>query len=559
MSAIFPYIKGCYKYGFYCECIKWCDRCLTLCDKVEVKILKGKSLFHIFRKDQLCLRSARICEKDYRFLHAQCYEKTKDVILLLGLALDSGCLDPEGSKFLDLAMIDFLHETNRLNDCSRCLLCREKKVLLRSHLWPRALLDHATSKSVSKKLMLSWDKNGRWFGPKEVTFFMFCKTCEEILNKHGEYLFVAKFFQKICDLTTKEIEYDKWLYQFCVGVIFRCLAQRHMEKFLNGDELYEVFLKCRQLLLSFKFVAAHPMDTDSINVFLLLSPLKLKTEEKFLNQVLQMAGLFAVEEFRLGDGVISIPREAHFVLCHFGTLNFLLKLKPSKEVQLPSSALISISNGVFEIPSEEERRALIPNGLWMFFRHLAQDIETKWLQIPAKQLELLSKFDEELYSSFTSSNTAVQIKPHSVTGSFKVINTMPQPFEILRSSSQPSFVNLENGHRILLHYNIVHTNNVEETLFLAVGPGKGFGLSNPYVIYHEYYPTGLQFTSGFFISKENLEAQDYLPNSKPKALLSQFQSLQNFRVHVSRLLDSILNQKGLSSIESLLQKIKDER
>ena len=47
----------------------------------------------------------------------------------LGMALDNDCLDSEGSKMFDLAMMDcIIHGTNKLKDCKQFYLCRRKLI-----------------------------------------------------------------------------------------------------------------------------------------------------------------------------------------------------------------------------------------------------------------------------------------------------------------------------------------------------------------------------------------------------------------------------------------------
>ena len=59
---------------------------------------------------------------------------------MLGEVLDDGCLDDEGSKLLDLSMIEYVKGTTSLKPCRRYLLCHQKASLKKSHLWPESLL-----------------------------------------------------------------------------------------------------------------------------------------------------------------------------------------------------------------------------------------------------------------------------------------------------------------------------------------------------------------------------------------------------------------------------------
>ena len=125
---------------FYCKVDYQCERyeeCITFCtiaeknsklhnDKLNLKIWRAKSLFKVYKREQRYLRLKSLSKSEYYQLHKKCYEKTKEVIGILGMALDNDCLDSEGSKMFDLAMMDYIHGTNKLNDCKRCYLCRRK-------------------------------------------------------------------------------------------------------------------------------------------------------------------------------------------------------------------------------------------------------------------------------------------------------------------------------------------------------------------------------------------------------------------------------------------------
>jgi len=72
-----------------------------------------ESLFFMSIEDRLstCKRCKTRREsepaKKYRLLHRQCYDNTRKLINLLTVALDKGFIDEEGSRMLDLAMIDY--------------------------------------------------------------------------------------------------------------------------------------------------------------------------------------------------------------------------------------------------------------------------------------------------------------------------------------------------------------------------------------------------------------------------------------------------------------------
>ena len=96
-------------------------------DQVKLKIVKGKALFHLFKKEKLHLLSNASTMPSQSFFasHTACFSKLKEIITLLGDSLDQEILDDEGSRMLDFAMMDCICETNKLYECHRCYLCRE--------------------------------------------------------------------------------------------------------------------------------------------------------------------------------------------------------------------------------------------------------------------------------------------------------------------------------------------------------------------------------------------------------------------------------------------------
>lgn len=94
----------------------------------ETKVLKGKARFYGYKRKLMNIlvnKNIRLTKEGSKIL-SECFTYMKEVILLLGNALDQNMLDAEGSKLLDWAMIDCISTTNQLHCCKRCLLCRKK-------------------------------------------------------------------------------------------------------------------------------------------------------------------------------------------------------------------------------------------------------------------------------------------------------------------------------------------------------------------------------------------------------------------------------------------------
>ena len=310
------YIEECYLNGYYNECVSECESFLKTSSlnesselRTAVMLTQGKALFHIYCTEQEILRKQHVPKNLTR--HSACYSNTKLAINLLGSLLDKDLLNDEGSRILDLCMIDYIHQTNQ--SCQRCLLCRKKGKLKKSHIWPKAILEDFSSgvemPDSRRVLLVSWQSQNKYLTPKEVTFYMFCESCEGLLSRHGETQFVPKFFRQIYDVSVTEkpqsafsIEYGNWLYEFCVGIIFRGIAQRNMLKFVNSEEIYEVLTLCRSFLLECSSdISDSALKVRELDICIMISPTEAKgkdTESGFINRVLNMPALYGVEEIQ---------------------------------------------------------------------------------------------------------------------------------------------------------------------------------------------------------------------------------------------------------------------
>lgn len=156
---LLAFARCCYQYCKHRECIEVTSKLIQLlklheCDQSmanEAKLLKAKSLFfHYQNKQHVFLQKRGEGDiKKVEKLKKECYECAKEAILLLGIALDHNFLDEEGSKLLDFAMIDYLRETNDLNYCQRCLLCRRKTKLRKSHIFPKSILKYIATDMIT--------------------------------------------------------------------------------------------------------------------------------------------------------------------------------------------------------------------------------------------------------------------------------------------------------------------------------------------------------------------------------------------------------------------------
>lgn len=560
----YQYIHQCYTRKCYTECLFICEELLKTggnsvhanCD--DILLVKGKVLFHSFMNEFVVLKQQKghLQEKIFRTRHSDCFAKARQAIDIFGILLDSGFLegDPEGSQFLDLSMIHLAYETNDLRSCKRCLLCRKIAKLHRSHIWPRAILQDFSSDlelpKSKRTLLVSWKSHERYSSAKEVTFFLFCGSCENLLSGHGESQFVPQFFRKVQNLScdSQGIEYGSWLYEFCIGIIFRGLLQPSIMKFVNCDETYSMLTFCREFLLKL-IVSDRPItNCDSIpDVHIVLDQVESDDDpNKYIHRLLNLLAFYGVEEISLADGSVTRPRTAQYFIAHFGIVNIIMKFKASKYEFNPATK-INFSGGIFSILDSSQRQHLIPPGIWSEFIRLVDFQANKEDQPVCKEnVDILGAVDRDL------SSMLLQLKLSA--SSPKLVSFLPKDFVVLRSDVQ-SCVELPTGHRLLLHY-LITLKGCEETMFLCIGNGGNYSLQKPYVIYH-LFKAGFQLTMAFFISANDLTAQEFLPETHNLIELKKMTPVSVFRQYIHKLLPTILLEKGFHSFRSLLYRIHD--
>ena len=221
------------------------------------KLLLGKSLVKKYSQEQRQLEM----QMDY-FTAANfgmneavkcCYDKAKNAIMQLGYCLDNGILDEEGSKLFDFVLLDYAREVNGLNKCNRCILCRRWRKLHRSHICPESILKDIVKASNQENVQFvtSMTSKHEVRTPRNENKWLLCGTCEQLLSQHGEVQFVEKFFRLLYPtIKSTSIRYDKELYNFCVGIVFRALCLTNFSYLHNKSEIHSFFVVCRDHLIN---------------------------------------------------------------------------------------------------------------------------------------------------------------------------------------------------------------------------------------------------------------------------------------------------------------------
>ena len=363
-----------------------------------MKLLQAKALFHLYKKERIHLSKFSTDIREYKTQHTSCYLKVKEIILMLGTALDKKYLDAEGSKFLDLSMIDYVEETNNLKLCNRCVLCRNKTSLKRSHLWPESLLrlyKSGVDSPANHKLFYKISEDGvlSTFSPHQFSFWMFCKECEQRLCNNGETQCIPLITNYIYDVSDPEspsrhlhLRYKEWFYYFCIGLVFRGLVSPDphvsITAFTNEDEIYNLLVLCRQAILD---LSKMKDIVDKFQISVVFTPTYIHDKHSgFMNSLLTSFGLFALSDACLSDGSVCKPREAQFFLAHCGVFNIIVPLGRSREMSFSQECLIAPVKGTYSIPPGDERMKSLPPGLVTFFRLLADSSEVHFLLQPEK-------------------------------------------------------------------------------------------------------------------------------------------------------------------------------
>ena len=555
ISNTVDYIQYTYQRRRHNECVRISESVLEIVDTdgsqseysdrdiLIIKLILGKSLYYIHKNtSKFSPADKEVSAPSHR--KKKLLPNIKKVILTLGLLLDENAIDEEGSKVLDLAMIEYIRITNNLNACKRCLLCRSKSQLKSSHVIPFFILAgyaKGMRASSSKKVYSSFDSTGEYeeFTSRQAAWWMLCGKCEGILSG-GESYFAKEIFHvmyKTSDVSnpTKEVKivYSKWLYQFMAGLAFRALAinTKGIEGFLNDTSLYKIFVDLRKFLLSAGNVFVdHPQLAIFVNP-LSVSPTDSAISSICINRMLNLPGFMALLENDEKLNFRRIPRIANFLLVHIGIVNVVATI-PGGNFTLPECSLINPQSGVFIIPPESVRFEKLPSAVWESLVLTAQMIESLDIQITQQRLqacnlsELQSSATLEEVFGITQAVTSDKefVKSHGFQPSPdpnfpKIFDFLPQNIKLKRANLNGLI--LPEGHRFLLHQTLASKidKQGEVTYFLCVGNDEDingdYPKNKPYIVWHRFMP-GLHINYGFFISCVDCSPESMLPDKHSK-------------------------------------------
>ena len=544
----------------------------------------------------------------------QCIKYAIEAVNLLGSAHDQCFIDKEGSEFLDLCMMFLIQSANALKQCERCLLCQKSaktqnvkptddnttsrchRGLHRSHVWPKAILDAFSSglvKTASQRLfrICGTEKNlTQLKSPKEMTWFMLCSDCEQLLGVHEEK-FIRRFFNKIYDtlshakpLEGQTIEYGSWLYHFCASMYLRGIAildlpcNDYLKRFRNAHKLYEIFVSCRKVLFSSSCAKKSFLHVLP-SIHLLINPISPTSEENeqfsTIHELLVSPAFLGVAASKHSKVYFKSPADSKVFVAHIGILNVIIDVN---DTMSSLAHQINPEDGVYFVPPESERNQFIPSDVKEVIYTSAKEMEVQMRSMPKKlsnshwTKNIISLPESSLEKTFMVSLAKKEdskvyfkqgIKPSQDVGKQKIMNFLPNGFKIEKSTGS---VILPPGHCLLLHCEHVKpagksadVQHAGITLFLAIGDGSEmYPADKPYVIYHKYSP-GMYFNMAVFVSKNDLSVTKLITKDEPHHIPKMLSKDQHFIKSLQLALSTKLHYLGYGSLSSFLASSKNKR
>jgi len=590
--------------------------------KYDSLLLKGRALYFLYIQIQRKLNKSKLTEDIKKQLYDDCYSINKECIQILGDLYDKGQLMHEEFFMLNRAMMDCIFQANQLDSCARCYLClnnpqniffnsstsakkdysndeqatasielslsplldantvkkdstrySNKRKLIKSHAIPKSVLQGLSTYEVGKDKRTLYVPHTsikiaqkRLVAPGEIVYHMLCHDCEELLSRHGETQFLPHFIKKIHTCTklqkieTKElfIDYGPWLYQFCVGLIFRTMYL-DAKDFVNSREIMKILHDCRMYLLSLLNHTDTSLKFNFPLVHIFISPSSVGIEEIGGNYIT----VFLQDAFNSFFGRHNEVRHSYIVTPTFfvkkiGVVNICICIAPNSLSQTFSQFTINKDGGVYWVPPESKRKKNFPPELWSVYQKSAKEVKEIYNPSNAIMSASITKdFVLDLRNA-RKQNTSSPLVTDSVhrTLSLKRINStsifLPPQFSINHAKRH---LVLPKGHTILLHANYVRGHKMGSTFFIAIGNDKVYPPSKPYVLWYFYEPDSI-VSGGAFFSLDTLEVKKFLfddsriPEKMPKA------DFTIAREKLPSVLKDLIQDKGFSSIQSLLYRVE---
>ena len=484
-----------FRVGKYYNCISKLQEIMKQSpDQIQMIQTIGESYYMLYTLKPSSTHNDQ--RKEHRVdSNTEHYKNAKQAIKCLGDAYDHHLfVDKDiNSMHLDLAMMDCIFNV-RDKPLSRCLLCRRKcgkgERLIRSHIWPEALLRHLMNGAPSSSKQVfdaSWKGTGNLCGPGQIHFTMLCKACEDLFSKY-EKAFKSLCFEKLyCNIDKKTKQYTitndeivmstvkapkipkNWLYLFCLSIAFRVFivaSQGYPTHIGNFKSWYNCFTAWRELLLKEGSINHKP--APKIGLF--IAPVNvLEDLSALMTKVIFSPGAGAFCNYRLHDGASTSSGKTKFLLSSIGVVNIVVSYDDTCFNFIPSECIVTLDSAEFVIPSAIRRYLLFPKGIWREYKNISAKVTERMFSIRQDKVnapfnkawigEEIKIFSDVLGESFDDLNIYINFLPMP----FNKDSTLQQTTATLKSLASFKIIlhMLENDLEILndMHSTFVIWNN----------------------------------------------------------------------------------------------------
>ena len=459
------------------------------------KLFLGKLLFHQYRKEQ------RVLEYEKKYFTTQdiysagriknCYNNASKVITTFAFCISCGVIDEEAYSMLNKALMDYVRETTGLKEIKFCYICFRRSPVRKSHLCPQSVFK-IISENVNKMdasrtgyRVTSLTNRHLITTPKTEAKWLMCDSCEQKLSRNGEQQFVSLLFHNVFpEVKSSNIEYGIWLYEFCVGLFFRCLSGVRNFGVSNESEVFKFIQACRKFLNDLEETdvntrAAYLKEWEFfIYVNVVPSFEKYTHRAEVLCSLLYSCYTVQLSLYDLISGTMGTCHTVYFAMIIIGNVTFIVKFKPDKLSLLPESYnKISACEGVLKVPNDKQRWDDLLPGVATNIKDAVNLFQSRNLEIEWGKIKLAPKDRSMLPADcdhFSEDDTSRKFGSLSVsanTGAFSkfleesivTVNLLPEGFSLNKDLGT---VSLPQGHVIMYH---IHEETTKNALFLSSG------------------------------------------------------------------------------------------
>ena len=554
------YVKCCYKCGIYGECCYWSDyvgQNVSKNVRDEFLLYKAMAKYHIYQRESIVLRRLEKVQNlgEMKQSRERVFEDTKEVISILGsLKAKEFPMDPKCNQFLDCALMDYARELNKRSakDSLYCMLCRKKGHIVHSHVIPESILKILLSDGHEKYILMG--PSGQFFDsqvktPHTITFNMLCSDCDTVVMNRDEGLFIENIAKPLYQTPSSDhvqkIHYEKWLFRFCAGIVFRNLAlSRGVTGLINTASVLDLFHYCRLVVMQSPEVEAIlelPPSKQKFPIGLLFTPGLPQNEPSNSSNLIRTLNSNNFVLMSISSAFFEVPpsaygRTCHYCAVHFGVFTIIafLEAVPDKYQQF----LVNPTGGKLDIPKDSDRLGLIPSGLLKAFEEKNNQTVKHFFE---KFVEVKADLKNTSITVLKSSEAESLARAES--SSFCLL---PPKFELNR---QKNALTMKDGHIVLLHYTLEQP-AASHTVFLCVEQSKP---RKPYIILHSYChsPTVSQ-TFGYYISWPDFAYAGDLDSDHSRMMHNiRTKNLDLFKFP-SKVLPAIMKSIGICDYQSIL-------